>query len=232
VAGVDDEVLLVVTVGDDGLHEGDPEEAEEVDETCHDAADGEDLGEGDHVERRGGADLLPPPPHQVHQRRGEHHREDEVRVPDRQRQRVPSAEKMRFVCRIGSASPACTRTCCPSPSVACWRRRELPCGGGTLRRTSIAIGCVGLARRRSTARRQGGGAEQWPGVWRFDLGGGSISTRGGGGGAAAAHAGWGRGRRGDKRGRERADGVDLRKRADGADLPKAEPGEAAYPLQP
>ena len=88
-AGVDDEVLLVVTVGDDGLHEGDPEEAEEVDERRHEAADGEDLGEGDHVERRGGADLLPPPPHQVHQRRGEHHREDEVRVPDRQRQRVP-----------------------------------------------------------------------------------------------------------------------------------------------
>jgi hypothetical protein len=33
-------------------------------------------------------------------------------------------------------------------------------------------------------------------------------------------------------GRGRADGVDLRKRADGADSPKAEPGEAAYPLQP
>jgi hypothetical protein len=44
--------------------------------------------------------------------------------------------------------------------------------------------------------------------------------------------GGGRGRRGDERGRERADGVDLRKRADGADSPKAEPGEAAYPLQP
>jgi hypothetical protein len=41
------------------------------------------------VERRGGTDLLPPPPHQVHQRRGEQRREDEVRVPDRQRQRVP-----------------------------------------------------------------------------------------------------------------------------------------------
>jgi hypothetical protein len=38
--------------------------------------------------------------------------------------------------------------------------------------------------------------------------------------------------RGDERGRGRADGVDLRKRADGADSPKAEPGEAAYPLQP
>jgi hypothetical protein len=72
-----------------------------------------------------------------------------------------SAEKMRFVCQIGSgsASPACTRTRCPSPPVACWRRGALPCGGRTLRRTSIAIGCVGLARRRSTARRQGGGAE-------------------------------------------------------------------------
>jgi hypothetical protein len=234
VAGVDDEVLLVVTVGDDGLHEGDPEEAEEVDERRHEAADGEDFGEGDHVERRGGADLLPPPPHQVHQRRGEQRREDEVRVPDRQRQRVPSAEKMRFVCRIGSggASPACTRTRCPSPPVACWRRGALPCGGGTLRRTSIAIGCVGLARRRSTARRQGGGAEQWPEVWGFDLGGGLISTRGGrrrltrGGGA---ERGRGRGR---GRWRGRADGVDLRKRADDADLPKAEPGEAAYLLQP
>jgi hypothetical protein len=53
----------------------------------------------------------------------------------------------------------------------------------------------------------------------------------GGGGEAAAHAGWGR-RRGDERGRGRADGVDLRKRVDGADSPKAELGEAAYPLQP
>jgi hypothetical protein len=54
----------------------------------------------------------------------------------------------------------------------------------------------------------------------------------GGGGAAAAHAGWGRGTRGDERGRRRVDGVDLPKRANGADLSKAEPGEAAYPLQP
>jgi hypothetical protein len=37
---------------------------------------------------------------------------------------------------------------------------------------------------------------------------------------------------GDERGRGRADGVDLRKRGDDADSPKAEPGEAAYPLQP
>jgi hypothetical protein len=196
VAGVDDEVLLVVTVGDDGLHEGDPEEAEEVDERRHEAADGEDLGEGDHVERCGGADLLPPPPHQVHQRRGKQRREDEVRVPDRQRQRVPQRreDEVRVPDRQRQRVPACTRTRCTSPPVACWRRGALPCGGGTLRRTSIAIGCVGLARRRSTARRQGGGAEQWPEVWGFDLGGGSISTRGGGGGAAAAHAGWGRGR--------------------------------------
>jgi hypothetical protein len=49
---------------------------------------------------------------------------------------------------------------------------------------------------------------------------------------AAAHAGWGRGRRGDERGCGRADGVDLRKQTNGADSPKAEPGEAAYPLQP
>jgi hypothetical protein len=54
----------------------------------------------------------------------------------------------------------------------------------------------------------------------------------GGGGAVVAHVGWGRGRRGDERGRGRADGVDLRKGADGADSPKAEPGEAVYPLQP
>jgi hypothetical protein len=39
-----------------------------------------------------------------------------------------------------------------------------------------------------------------------------------------------RGRRGDERGRGRADGVDSQKRADGADSPKAEPGEAGYPL--
>jgi hypothetical protein len=114
-----------------------------------------------------------------------------------------NVEKMRFVCRIdsGSASPACTRTRCPSPPVACWRRGALPCGHGTLWRTSIAIGCVGLARRRSTARRQGGGAEQWPGVWGFDLGGGSISnveeeagrrrlTRGGEGEAEAGGRTW------------------------------------------
>jgi hypothetical protein len=55
---------------------------------------------------------------------------------------------------------------------------------------------------------------------------------GGGGRAAAAHAGWGSGRRGDERGRRRADGVDLRKRVDGADWLKAEPGEAAYHLEP
>jgi hypothetical protein len=42
--------------------------------------------------------------------------------------------------------------------------------------------------------------------------GGGGRTRGGGGGGA--------------------DGVDLRKRADGADWLKAEPGEAAYPLEP
>jgi hypothetical protein len=51
----------------------------------------------------------------------------------------------------------------------------------------------------------------------------------GGGGAAAVHAGWGRGRRGDERGRGQADGVDLRKRADGADSPKAEPGSQPTP---
>jgi hypothetical protein len=146
-------------------------------------------------------------------------------VPDRQRQRVPSAEKMRFVCRIGSgsASPAYTRTCCPSPPVACWRRGALPCGGGTLRWTSIAIGCVGLARRRSTARRQGG-AEQWPGVWGFDLGGGSISTRRGGRRGGGGSRGVREGEAGDERRRGRANGVDLGKRADGADSPKAEPG--------
>jgi hypothetical protein len=44
--------------------------------------------------------------------------------------------------------------------------------------------------------------------------------------------GEGEGEAGDARGCGRADGVDLRKRADGADSPKAEPGEAAYPLQP
>jgi hypothetical protein len=51
---------------------------------------------------------------------------------------------------------------------------------------------------------------------------------------AAAHAewGWGRGRWGNERGLARMDGLDLAKRADDADSPKAEPGEAAYPLQP
>jgi hypothetical protein len=88
-------------------------------------------------------------------------------------------------------------------------------------------------RRRSTARQQGGGAEHWLGVWGFDLGGGSISIRGvGRRGGGSRRVGEGEGRRGDERGRGRADGVDLRKRADGADSPKAEPGEAAYPLQP
>ena len=37
---------------------------------------------------------------------------------------------------------------------------------------------------------------------------------------------------GNERGRARMDGLDLPKRADGADSPKAEPGEAAYPLEP
>jgi hypothetical protein len=52
------------------------------------------------------------------------------------------------------------------------------------------------------------------------------------GAGVAAHAGWERGRRGDERGCGWADGVDLQKRVDGVDSPKAEPGEAAYPLQP
>jgi hypothetical protein len=50
----------------------------------------------------------------------------------------------------------------------------------------------------------------------------TVTAAGGGGGARRAH----------ERGRGGADGVDLRKRADGADWLKAEPGEAAYPLEP
>jgi hypothetical protein len=88
-AGPDEEVLLVVAGRDDRLDEGDAEEAEEVDERRDEAENGEHLGEPDDVERRGAADLLAPPPHQVGERRREQRGEDEVGVPDRQRQRVP-----------------------------------------------------------------------------------------------------------------------------------------------
>jgi hypothetical protein len=88
-AGAYEEVLVVVIGGDYGLDEGDAEEAEEVDEGRDEAEDGEHLVESDDVERRGRADPLRPPPHQVRQRRREQKGEDEVGVPDRQRQRVP-----------------------------------------------------------------------------------------------------------------------------------------------
>jgi hypothetical protein len=57
---------------------------------------------------------------------------------------------------------------------------------------------------------------------------GERRTGGGGGGSR----GVGEEEAGDERGRGRSDGVDLQKRADGVDSAKAEPGEAAYPLQP
>jgi hypothetical protein len=102
--------------------------------------------------------------------------------------------------------------------------------GGAERRLLLQEPPEPERRRRSTARRQGGGAEQWPGVWGFDLGGGSISTRGvgrRGGGSRRVGEGVAGGRTWACGG---GGGVDLRKRADGADSSKAEPGEAAYPL--
>jgi hypothetical protein len=69
---------------------------------------------------------------------------------------------------------------------------------------------------------RGSGCEQGEqGRWgRTGAGGGGPPGGGGGGGG------------GHERGCGWADGVDLQKRVDGVDSPKAEPGEAAYPLQP
>jgi hypothetical protein len=81
----------------------------------------------------------------------------------------------------------------------------------------------GRARSSQSSRWDGGrGGARSVGEWR--TGGG----RQGGGGSR----GVGVGRWGNERGRGRADSVDLPNRTDDADSPKAEPGEAAYPLQP
>lgn len=102
------------------------------------------------------------------------------------------AEKMRLVCRIGrgSASPACTRCPSPAPGGAADDRRsgcpaedDPPCGSGSLRRTSIAMGRGGVARvarRRSTPpRARRSRCSGSPGVWLgdFDLGRGGIDLR-------------------------------------------------------